>query len=505
MGVAVVHSRAFLGVDAPLVSIEAHVSPGNSVFSMVGLPETAVKESKDRVRSAILNSHFDFPFGRITVNLAPADLPKEGGGGRFDLAMALSILIASGQLPELQLSDYEFAGELALTGHLRPVRGVLPFAIACADAGKRFILAPENAPEAALPDNSQVFAAKHLLDVCAHFTGQRPLMTYHSTGIESPAQQTLPDMRDVRGQAQARRALELAAAGRHSLLMSGPPGTGKTLLASRLTSILPPLTRKEVLDLAAVYSICGKAFTLHSLMQRPFRAPHHSASGAALVGGSNPPQPGEISLAHQGVLFLDELPEFSRHVLELLREPMELGHIVIARAARRAKFPANFQLIAAMNPCPCGQLTHPDIACRCSPQQIQRYKNRLSGPFLDRIDLHINLTPLPSQLLLQPTETAMEDSQSIRARVLRAHTFQQQRQGMSNSQLSHQQLKTVCVLGEAEQAFLLQILDKLKLSARVYHRLLKVSRTIADMAGCEHVGLSHLKEAVGYAERGRGV
>ena len=399
MSLAIVYSRARLGMDAPLVTVEVHLSNGLPSLSIVGLPETAVKESKDRVRGALLNSCFEFPARRITINLAPADLPKEGG--RFDLPIALGILAASGQIPGNELGEYEFAGELALSGELRPVQGILPMTLQTHRAQRTLLVPQDNAAEALLVRDARVLAARHLLQVTAHLTRAQRMEALPAMPLIAGTD-TLPDLADVRGQPHARRALEIAASGGHSLLMLGPPGTGKSLLASRLPGILPELTETEALEAAALRSICGLSIDPARWRKRPFRAPHHTASAVALVGGGSSPRPGEISLAHHGVLFLDELPEFDRRVLEVLREPLESGHIMISRAALQAEFPARFQLIAAMNPCHCGWLGDPSGRCRCTSEQIQRYRNRISGPLLDRIDMHVEVPRLSIEAMNGP-------------------------------------------------------------------------------------------------------
>ena len=491
MSLAVVFSRAQLGIEAPLVTVEVHLSNGLPSLSIVGLPETAVRESKDRVRGAILNSGFEFPARRITINLAPAELPKEGG--HFDLPIALGILAASGQLPGQSLHGYEFVGELALSGELRPARGVIPMALQCRDAGRELVLPAVNGAEAALVQDARIRPAGHLLQVAGHFQEGEPLELQGPAPL--PAAPPQPDLAEVRGQARARRALEVAAAGGHSLLMLGPPGTGKSLLASRLPGILPELEEDEALEAAALASVSREGFDARLWRRRPFRAPHHSASAAALVGGGSQPRPGEISLAHQGVLFLDELPEFERRVLEVLREPLESGHILISRAARQARFPARFQLVAAMNPCPCGYWGDPGGRCRCSAEQVQRYRGRLSGPLLDRIDLQVEVPRIAfDELQGDPGEP----SAAVRARVVDARARQRARAGELNARLEPRALEVHCALRAEDQALLGQVMERLRLSARSYHRILKVARTIADLEGAAVIGRHHLTEALGY-------
>ncbi|MES9939765.1 MAG: YifB family Mg chelatase-like AAA ATPase [Candidatus Thiodiazotropha sp. 6PLUC7] len=495
MSLAILYSRAQEGIRSPLVTVEVHLANGLPALSIVGLPEMAVRESKDRVRGALINSQFEFPARRITINLAPADLPKEGG--RFDLPIALGILAASGQIPKQSLDDYEFAGELALSGELRRVHGILPAALAARDANRSLIVSEQNAPEATLVNDLSCFPARHLLEVCAHLNGVQPLPIYQQPKTESPV--THPDMKDVIGQQQARRALEISAAGSHSLLYIGPPGTGKSMLAARLPSILPPMVEQEALESAAIRSVAQQQpFDSTYWRQRPFRAPHHTASAVALVGGGSNPKPGEISLAHQGVLFLDELPEYDRHVLEVLREPMENGSITISRANRQVDYPARFQLITAMNPCPCGHLGDGSQRCHCTIEQITRYRSRISGPLLDRIDMHVEVPRQPIEIGRRAETNREEGSDAIRDRVMAARDRQQQRQGKTNQALAGSEIETHIQIAESNRALLQRAIDQLGLSMRAYHRIIKVARTIADLEDQSQIGAKHISEAIGY-------
>lgn len=492
MSLALVASRALIGLDAPEVRVEVHLANGLPAFNLVGMPETAVRESRDRVRSALLTAGFEFPARRITVNLSPADLPKEGG--RYDLPIALGILVASKQLPQSSLNGREFIGELALNGELRGVRGVLPTAIATSKLGKYLVLPADNLAEVSLISSLKAGGASHLLEVAAALRGQAELLEPSPT---LPAADSLnyTDLLEVKGQLAAKRALMLAAAGQHNLLFCGPPGSGKTLLARCLPGLLPEPSEAEALEVAAIQSIV-QGFDTQGWRQRPFRSPHHTSSAVALVGGGSNPLPGEISLAHRGILFLDELPEFGRQVLEVLREPLEAGVIHIARAKRKTTYPAQFLLIAAMNPCPCGHLGDPRKACTCAPGLINRYQSRLSGPLLDRIDLHLEVPALPADRLWEPAEG--ESSAIVRARVEEARQRQTARAGKPNSQLTPAELEEFAPLGKEQQQLLTKAMNRIHLSARAAHRIIKVALTLADLEAKPTITSKHLLEALSY-------
>jgi magnesium chelatase family protein len=502
MSLSLVQSRSLLGLEAAAVTVEVHLANGLPSFTLVGLADVEVKEARERVRSAIQNSGLEFPNNkRIIVNLAPADLPKDSG--RFDLPIALGILAASGQIDGAQLAGHEFAGELSLSGQLRPVRGALAMSLALHASGvvTRLVLPPVSAEEAALVPDAQVYSAAHLLDVAQHFLPATEVIAEATaawsrvTAVAPAKAAPYADLADVKGQLAAKRALEIAATGAHSLLMTGPPGAGKSMLAQRFAGLLPAMTTDEALQSAAVASLGGR-FSLERWGQRPTCSPHHTASAVALVGGGSPPRPGEISLAHHGVLFLDELPEFPRAALEALREPLETGSITISRAARRSEFPARFQLIAAMNPCPCGYLGSSQRACRCTPDQIGRYQGKLSGPLLDRIDLHVDVAGIsPTDLM---SAQAGESSAAIRERCTAARALAVQRQGKSNQALQGREIDKYLLLDEAAAKFLNIAAARLGWSARSTHRALKVARTIADLAGSERTQMTHVAEAMQY-------
>ena len=490
MSFAQVYTRSVVGLNAPSVMVEVHLSQGLPAVTMVGLPEAAVRESKDRVRSAIINSGFQFPNRRLTINLAPADLPKDGA--RLDLPIAIGILAASGQIDETVLAQYEFIGELALNGDLRGIAGALAVSRALKADQRTLIVPKDNADEAVKVDGVKVLQADTLKAVCQHLMNEQQLsQAEHKTSYQSANYQL--DLADVKGQHQARRALEIAAAGGHSLLFCGSPGTGKTLMASRLPTILPPLNDHEALEVASIYSIANSDYDYGT---RPFRQVHHTTSAVALVGGGSSPKPGEITLANRGVLFLDEIPEFDRKVLEVLRQPIVNKEIVIRRANSQVRFPANFQLVAAMNPCPCGYYGDKSGRCQCRPEQIKRYQEKLSGPLLDRIDLHITVPALPASDL-QSAQRG-ESSAVVRERVIQAYQRQQARQGKANNELSPSELDQFAPLGDAESRILAMAQSRLNLSARGYHRVLRVARTIADLAGSEVIQTAHLTEALSY-------
>ena len=500
MALATVLSRAQNGLAADLVTVEVHLAPGLPGLSIVGLPEAAVREARDRVKAAIATCGYQFPNRRITVNLAPADLPKEGG--RFDLPIALGVLAASGQIPAERLAGLEVLGELSLSGEVRAIKGALPAALKTAQAGRALLLPKDNLAEAALARGALLHTATHLAELANALHGGA-LETAIAPPPAASNPRGLPDLADVRGQFQAKRALEVAAAGGHSLLMIGPPGSGKSMLAQRLQGLLPPLTDEEALEVATVASVSHAGFDPARWGLPPFRAPHHTASGVALVGGGSSPRPGEVTLAHHGLLFLDELPEFDRSVLEVLREPLESGQITVSRAARQADFPARFQLVAAMNPCPCGYLGDASGKCACTPDQVLRSRAKISGPLLDRIDVQLTVPRVERAALTAETAPPSETSATVRARVVACRERQLRRQGKPNARLSTPEIEQFCAPESAARALLEQAMARLHLSARGYHRVLKVARTLADLEGVATIGGAQVAEAVRYRELDR--
>ncbi len=496
MNAPITYTRAQVGISAPQVTVETHLTGGIPRFAIVGLPEAAVKESKERVRSALMNSQFEFPRKRITTNLAPADIPKIGG--RYDLAIAMGILAASQQVPLRGLDEYEFAAELGLSGELRPVSGVLSAAIAASEKGRTLVVAPQNADEAVLLGGNRVYACESLFSFCQHLQGKERLDFHEAIDVpEMQGKHICPDLADVCGHFQPKRVLTIAAAGGHSLLMVGPPGTGKSLLSHCLPGLLPQLTQAQALEVAAIHSLAHGGVDPARWLQAPYCAPHHTSSSIALVGGGKVPKPGLISQAHCGVLFLDELPEFRRDVLEALREPLENGFITVARAAGQVSYPARFQLIAAMNPCPCGYLGDHQHDCRCSPQTIERYQKKISGPLLDRIDLHVLVRPVPTNDLVRREKNG-PTTLEVRALVCQTRALQEQRQGCANSALAQNTLQEFCEMSAEAQKVLAEAVEKFGLSPRSYHRILRVSRTIADLENQHLIASQHVAEALSY-------